>query len=358
MSKKRLQKAKIIAVSSGKGGVGKSNIATNLGISFADAGQNVCLFDADINLANINILLGLVPVYTLQHLFSDNKSLNDIIISGPSGLDIVAGASGVSEFTSLNKKQQQRLVKALSEIENKYDYLIVDTAAGIDDTLLSFLHAVPYLIITLTREPTSLTDAFSLLKVLKKQGYNRTVLIIINMVSGRKMAKQIFTRFSEAVSKYLQLNVRLAGYIVSDDAVSLAVQAQQALLKFAPKSSAAMCLESIAMRLLKVLDKNGQAEILLSNYFISLQEELYEPETWEQLLTEVDALDEVEGRRLYESLKKKFNHCAQPVVKSEQKQRPQLCSADSVKIILNSDTDFQYGLRQALTLAARLDREL
>lgn len=272
MTVKRSKNAELIAVSSGKGGVGKSNIATNLAISFARAGHKVCLFDADINLANVNILLGLSPQYTLEHHFNEDLPLEQIIFQGPAGIDIIAGASGIETFTELNQSQQHRLIHCLQVLEEKYDYLLVDTAAGSDEKVLNFLHAVPHFILTITREPTSLTDAFSLLKVLKKQSYSRPILLVINMVSGRKMAKQILTRFTEAVSKYLQLDVRLAGYIVSDPMVTQAVQAQQALIEFAPQSAAAICIESIASRLLKVMDKTNGSFAVLSDYYRTLSE--------------------------------------------------------------------------------------
>jgi len=359
MTKKRSKKAKLMAISSGKGGVGKSNIATNLGISFANAGHKVCLFDADINLANINILLGLSPLYTLQHLFTENKSLDDIIIQGPSNMDIIAGASGVTEFTHLKKNQQQYLLNGLQELESNYDYLIIDTAAGVDDTVLNFLHAVPYLILTITREPTSLTDAFSLLKVLKKQGYNRTVLLIINMVSGRKMAKQIFTRFNEAVSKYLQLEVRLAGFIISDEMVSRAVEKQQALLEYAPNSSASICIESIAMRLLKVFEKSHPSETVLTDFFATLITQDSGPERIDDLLMKAGQLEETQAKELYELLKIRFNHVKQHTIAAENtliKARSKNPHVSMTTHKLTQASFIDKGLKQAMQLAARIGK--
>lgn len=143
--------------------MGKSFLATNLAIAFAKNGNSVCLFDADTNMANVNILLGITPLHTLQHFFTQSLSLNDIIIKGTAGIDIIAGASGVTDFILLSQPQQRKLVNGLKSLEKKYQYLFIDTAAGVDETNISLILAAPYLLLTITGEPTSLTDAFSLL---------------------------------------------------------------------------------------------------------------------------------------------------------------------------------------------------
>ena len=345
MFKNGSKKAKVIAISSGKGGVGKSNIATNLSISFASAGKKVCLFDADINLANINILLGINPLYTLQHLFTENKSINDIVISDPSGIDIIAGASGVAEFTCLTRLQQQRLLQGLQLLEKSYDYLIVDTAAGVDDKVLSFLHAIPYLLLILTKEPTSLTDAFSLLKVLKKQNYKHRILVVVNMVSGLKMAKHIFTRFSEAVSKYLQLEVNLAGYIVLDNCISQAVEKQQALVNYFPDCPASICIENLSIRLLKVLDNCKPSETAFADFFeslitkeLNLEPDLEKsPELRDELLMKISRLTDKDIHTIINALTLQLNQEQQKPVKYH-----------------NNMQFISSGLKHALHLASRL----
>ena len=141
----------------------------------------MCLLDADTNLANINILLGITPLHTIEHFFKQDLSLRDVIVKGPEGIDIISGASGVSDFIQLSHTQQKKLINGIRSLEQHYHFLLIDTAAGIDRTNINLLLASPYLILSITQEPTSLTDAFSLWRVLRKHHYNRSVLVIVNM---------------------------------------------------------------------------------------------------------------------------------------------------------------------------------
>lgn len=354
MLKNRSNNAHVIAISSGKGGVGKSNIAANLSISMANAGFKICLFDADINLANINILLGFNPPHTLQHLFTENKRIENIIYHDSTGIDIIAGASGVAEFIRLSAQQQQTLLSALKQLQQNYDYLIIDTAAGIDNGVLSFLHSVPYLIITLTKEPTSLTDAFSLLKVLKKQDYNHTILVVINMVSGLKMAKHIFFRFNEAVNKYLHLDSRLLGYIVTDDNVSLAVEKQKPFIKYFPESPASICINNISRHLLKTLEQNKTSEPVFTDFFESLIENSNSPINRDELMEEILHLADEDMHKLFEKLKIHLKGKQQHVIIE-----PAKILTSRLKNIPLKNKELQFintGLKQAQQLASRLGK--
>jgi len=264
---------RVIAVTSGKGGVGKSNISVNLSIALSQLGQKVCLFDADLNLANTNILLGLTPSLTLHDFLNQQLDISKILSPGPEGIQIVPAATGIANFINLDKGQQTHLLTALQEQEQGYDYLIIDTAAGVNEALINFLLSAPYTIITITPEPTSLTDAFSLLKALKQRGFNHSAFVIVNMVGSRQAASDAFKRFSGAVNKYLKLKLHYLGYIPNDSKVSESVRKQQAVLLRHPQTAASQCLQDISGRLQQLLDaQGGPGDSGFSAYFDALSD--------------------------------------------------------------------------------------
>ncbi len=261
----------VIAVTSGKGGVGKSNISINLGIAMQLQGQKVCLFDADLNLANTNILLGLTPHLTLHDFLSEKLDINEILTPGPEGMQVVPAATGIADFTSLEKSKQTHLLSALQDLEQDYDYLFIDTAAGVDETIINFLLAAPYTILTITPEPTSLTDAFSLLKVMKQRGFTKPVFVVVNMASRRSLAHDAYRRFNGAVTKYLKMRVRYLGYIMHDAKVAESVQEQQAVLLRHPQTRASRCFMDITQRLKQLLEEEAESEnVCFTAYFDNL----------------------------------------------------------------------------------------
>ncbi|UZE97149.1 MinD/ParA family protein [Alkalimarinus alittae] len=221
------KKTRVIAFTSGKGGVGKTSLSVNLALALARSGSKVCLFDADMGMANVNIMLGITPAYTLEHLFTDEKSIEDIVVTGPAGLDIIPGASGFSKCVDLEGVQQQRLVSALQYLEPKYDYLIIDTSAGISSTVLHFVAAAQMAAIVITPEPTSLTDAFSLLKVLRRRGYKRIPQVVVNMAKSAVKAESLYRRFDAAVKKYIGLGTEYLGYVWMDESIRASVTLQR-----------------------------------------------------------------------------------------------------------------------------------
>jgi len=223
---------RVIAISSGKGGVGKSSIAVNLGISLAKTGAKVCIFDADTGLANVNILLGLTPQYSLEHVLFGAKAIEEVMLEGPHGVKIVPGANGISECVSLHPRQQMRLTSELARIENTFDYILVDTAAGISDTTLDFISASQHALVVITPEPTSLTDAFSLIKLLKRRRSQIAYHVVVNMCSNTGQAKEVFHRFSAAVEKYIGIEPEYLGYILRDESLRAAVTLQNPVALF------------------------------------------------------------------------------------------------------------------------------
>ena len=227
-----LASPRVIAISSGKGGVGKSSIAVNLGISLAKAGAKVCLLDADTGLANVNILLGVTPQFSLEHVLYGAKSLDEIMVDGPHGMKLIPGANGISECVSLHSRQQLRLTRELARIEKDFDYLLIDTAAGIADTTLDFVSAAQYTLVVITPEPTSLTDAFSLIKLLKRRRKRINYQVVVNMAKGTNEAKEVFHRFASAVEKYIGVPLNYLGFIQKDESLRAAVSLQNPVALF------------------------------------------------------------------------------------------------------------------------------
>ena len=249
-------KAKVITITSGKGGVGKSSTATNLALALMALNKKVCVFDADASLANINILLGIQPEFTLQHLLKGEKSLKEIIIDGPRGLKVVPGATGISEYTRLSQDQKAILLAALDKLQSEFDYLIIDTAAGIGDDVLDFIRASQFSIIIITPEPTSLTDSFSLLKVLKRTHHDRDAFILVNMAMDYENSKSIYKRFESAVKKYIDVGISYIGYIQADETMISSVTLQCPAILLSPDSKATQCFNKLALELDKNLDES------------------------------------------------------------------------------------------------------
>ena len=222
----------VIAITSGKGGVGKSSIAVNLAIALAKAGRRVCIFDADTGLANVNILLGLKPEYSLEHVLFGAKSIEDIMLAGPHNLKVIPGAHGISECVNLHPRQQMRLTRELSRIEADFDYLLVDTAAGIADTTLDFISAAQQALVVVTPEPTSLTDAFSLIKLLQRRGGAVRYRVVVNMCNSIRQAKEIFHRFQAAVERYIGVELEYLGFILRDESLRASVSLQNPVALF------------------------------------------------------------------------------------------------------------------------------
>lgn len=222
----------VIAITSGKGGVGKSSIAVNLGISLAKAGARVCILDADTGLANINILLGLTPKAGLEHVLFGAKSIEEIMLDGPYGVKIIPGANGISECVSLHPRQQLRLTRELGRVEGEFDYLILDTAAGIADNTLDFVGSAHQSVVVITPEPTSLTDAFSLIKVMQRRRPGMVYQVVVNMCSNVAQAREVYHRFSTAVDKYIGVRTQNLGYLLRDESMRVAVTLQSPVALF------------------------------------------------------------------------------------------------------------------------------
>ncbi|WXJ81431.1 Flagellum site-determining protein YlxH [Moorella humiferrea] len=246
VSERRQDAARVIAIASGKGGVGKTNIAVNLGLILARQGRRTLLFDADLGLANVDILLGLIPRYSLKDVVGGERRLEEIIVCGPHGLLLVPGASGVQELADLAPPVRDRLIGELTSLAMGLDVILVDAGAGINRTVLSFAAAAGEAIVVAMPEPTSITDAYGLIKGLYR--LNVTMHLLINR-AGWTEGRQAADRLRGACQRFLQLDLPLLGIIPEDPRVGQAVRRQQPFCQAYPTCPAARALEEAAARL-------------------------------------------------------------------------------------------------------------
>lgn len=240
------QAVQVIAVASGKGGVGKTNVSVNLAAACANRGRAVMLMDADLGLGNVDVVLGLNPVYNLSHVLEGTQQLKDILIEGPSGITIVPAASGVKRMADLTVAENAGLVQAFSELSRPVDILFIDTAAGINDSVVTFTRAANEVIVVLCDEPASLTDAYALIKVLNTQHNIERFRIITNMVQSAAHANEVYKKLLGVCSRFLDVNLYHAGYIPFDDYLRRAVQKRWMTVNAFPRSRAAQAFMRLA----------------------------------------------------------------------------------------------------------------
>ncbi len=245
--------ARVITVTSGKGGVGKSSIAVNLALQIQRLGKRVIVFDADFGLANIEVMLGIRPQYNLADLMFRGKNLNEIITEGPEEIGFISGGSGIQELARMTKEQVMYLTQKLVELDSMADVIIVDTGAGIADNVLEFVTASSEVLLVATPEPTSITDAYALLKALNRRtGFDResiSIKMISNRVSSEAEGRNLYEKMSVVVDKFLNIQPEFLGMIPQDDLVSKAVMVQKPITIAYPNSAAANAMMSIAKKL-------------------------------------------------------------------------------------------------------------
>ena len=244
------KKTRTITIASGKGGVGKTNLTVNLALCLSARGHRTCLFDADLGLGNVNILLGLHPELDLEDVIINHRDIQDIIISNYHGIDIIPGSSGIEKIANLDNHELGRLVGSLSGLKD-YDFLLLDTSAGISRNVIAFCLASSEVILLINPEPTSLTDAYSLLKILTLNGFNGTARVVVNQIKNVDIAKGIYQKFKDALKKHLQLDISLLGVIFQDSRVVEAVKSQQPFVANFPDSNASKCIKHIAQSLIE-----------------------------------------------------------------------------------------------------------
>lgn len=245
----RRPRASVIAVTSGKGGVGKSNIAVNLAIQFAAAGKNVVLLDADLGLANADVLCNLDLPFNLSHVIARKKELREVMVSAPGGFHLIGGASGLARMADLSDFDRQRLVDSLADLEYHADIILIDTGAGISPNVLSFTRAADHVLVVTTPEPTAITDAYAVVKVVSRDGANRRISLLVNQTRSPAEAAIVYERIAKVAKQFLGISVLDAGFVMLDDAVVAAVRRRSPFTIASPRSPASLGIAQLAIRL-------------------------------------------------------------------------------------------------------------
>lgn len=241
-------RTKVLSVTSGKGGVGKTTTSINLGLALAQSGLRVLILDADLGLANVNIMLGFKPVKTIDDVLDGKASIEEVIVNHPSGLDIIPAASGIHEVTNLNDEKKHVLLAAIEVINNVYDYLIVDTGAGIGSNVMYFNNAAERVLVVIDPEPTSITDAYALIKVLSATTEVNEFDVIVNRTPLGSDGRDIFKKLLMAANRFLNVKLNFMGMIQEDDAVSEAIMQQVPLLTLFPSTRASRDYHRLAKK--------------------------------------------------------------------------------------------------------------
>ena len=239
---------RVIAVTSGKGGVGKSNITVNLAVVLAETGERVMVLDADLGLANIDVLLGLAPKLNLSHVINGECSLEETIIEGPAGVRIIPASSGVAAMSDLTPAQNAGIIRSFSELTEPVDTLLIDTAAGIADSVVSFARAAREVVVVVCDEPASITDAYAMIKVLNREYGVQRFHVLANQASSIQQGRELYSKLARVADKYLDVTLDFLGSIPYDDYLKKAVQKQKAVVESFPRSPASMSFRQVAKK--------------------------------------------------------------------------------------------------------------
>jgi flagellar biosynthesis protein FlhG len=259
------KKARIITVTSGKGGVGKTNMSVNLALAYARTGRKVVVMDADLGLANVNVMLNMIPKYNLYHVIRKQKTMKEIMVETEYGISIVAGASGFSKIANLSESERQYFIGELNTL-SQADIVIIDTSAGVSSNVLDFVAAADDSVIITTPEPTAITDAYGIIKIIATEinSLNMGLKLVVNRVKNAAEASKIADRMINITSQFLNLKLEYLGFVYEDSSVSQAVLRQRPFMVVDPKCKASQCIQHIVGRMDKidVSDSGGFGNML------------------------------------------------------------------------------------------------
>ncbi|MDR0503709.1 MAG: MinD/ParA family protein [Treponema sp.] len=257
VSAKANEKMRIITVTSGKGGVGKTNLSVNMALAFARLGRKVIVMDADLGLANVNVMLNMIPKYNLYHVIKKQKTIREILVETEYGISIVAGASGFSQIANLGEEDRKDFIGELDTLSNA-DIIIIDTSAGVSSNVLDFIAAADDAVIITTPEPTAITDAYGIIKIIATEydSLNMGLKLVVNRAKGAAQAKSVADRMINIAGQFLNLKVDYLGFIYDDISVQHAVLRQKPFMVVDPKCKASICVQHIVER----MDRNKPGE--------------------------------------------------------------------------------------------------
>lgn len=258
---------RIIAVTSGKGGVGKTNITANLALALAQAGYRVVLLDADLGLANLDVVLGVVPQHTLSDVVDGTLKVTDILTPGQLGISIIAGGNGVTELADLNPQQVDRFIQGLGALDQLCDFILIDTGAGISRSVLGFVLAADEVIVVTTPEPTSITDAYATIKAIHNRRRDAQVRLLLNRVTHPDEARRAYDKISSAALRFLGTKLPLLGSIPNDPHVAKAVMEQQPFSICYPHAEATRCLQQLAKTLAPAKEEAAASHTGVKGFF-------------------------------------------------------------------------------------------
>ncbi len=249
-----INSARSISITSGKGGVGKTNVVINLAIALAKQDKKVVILDADLGLANVDVLLNINPKYNLYHFLERHKRLEDIIVEGPFGIRIIPGASGIAKLADLTYRERRQIIDELSRLQAETDFILIDTSAGISRNVVSFLSASDIVMLVTTPEPTAITDAYAVIKILAQQCPSLDARLILNMITNYKEADVIYDRVAMVARQFLNINIKKAGYIIKDDGIIHSVLTRRPFILEYPYAPASKMIMNIARSLVREFD--------------------------------------------------------------------------------------------------------
>ena len=261
---------RVISITSGKGGVGKTNIVGNIALALTRLGKHILVLDADLGLANIDILFGIHSAYNIGHVISGEKTLSEIMVAGPEGIQIIPAGSGFTNLTHLTEGQKLSLLSDFEALDDHFDFLLIDTSAGISQNVIYFNLAADDCVIVATSEPTSITDAYAVMKVMTLQHGTKHFKLLVNMVQDSKEAKAVYLNLSQAMDRFLKgAALEYIGYIPGDEFVKKAVRHQKTVLEFYPEAVSSKMIEKIAAGLLdwpRRHESDGNIKFFLKRY--------------------------------------------------------------------------------------------